>query len=130
MCTVPAGSPLNITVVVTSSFKADLSWIPPLTDQQNGVITKYIINITDDDTREELPQVSTTYPSLTLNNLQPYTTYTCIIAAQTSAGPGPFSSTISFTTDEYGNQLKYDIITACVICTPTQNDYILLIKTL
>ena len=101
-CTVPTGAPLNFTTAATSPFKADLSWMPPLADKQNGVIISYVINITEDDTGDNF-QVSTSITSITIDdNLRPYYTYTCIIAAENSVGVGPFSSNVSFTTHEYG----------------------------
>ena len=76
--------------------------MPPPVDEQNGIITNYVINITEDNTGEEF-HVSTSNTSLTIDdNLQPYYTYICVIAAETSVGEGPFGSNISFTTHEYG----------------------------
>ena len=101
-CTVPSGAPRNFTAFATSPFEAAFSWVPPPADEQNGIIANYVINITEDNTGEEF-QVSTSNTSLTIDdNLQPYYTYICVIAAETSVGEGPFSSNISFTTHEYG----------------------------
>ena len=100
--TAPTAAPRNFTAVVNSAFEAGLSWSPPVVDKQNGVITNYVINITEDATGDEF-QESSSSTSLTIDDdLRPYYTYTCIIAAETSAGLGPFSSSISFTTHEYG----------------------------
>ena len=101
-CTVPSGAPRNFIASATSPFEAAFSWVPPPADEQNGIIANYIINVTEDNTGEEF-QVSTSNTSLTIDdNLQPYYTYICVIAAETSVGEGPFSSNISFTTHEYG----------------------------
>ena len=98
----PSGAPQNITVSATSPFEADVSWSPPLDEQQNGIITNYVINVTEDATGE-IFQESTSNTSHTIdNNLRPYYTYTFEIAAETSVGLGPFSSGISITTHEYG----------------------------
>ena len=99
--TVPSGEPQNITVSPTSPFMAELFWSPPLLEEQNGVIINYVITVTDTETGDEF-QLSTSSNMLTIaNNLMPYTTYTCVIAAETSVGLGPFSQNISFTTLEY-----------------------------
>ena len=80
---------------------AELSWSPPLAEEQNGVIINYIINVTDTETGDEF-QLSTSHNTLTIaSNLKPYTTYTCVIAAETFVGLGPFSQYVSFTTHEY-----------------------------
>ena len=98
----PTAAPLNFAAVVNSAFEVDLSWSPPVSDKQNGVIIKYVINVTEDDSGDQF-QESTSATSLTVDdNLRPYYTYTCVIAAETSVGRGPFSSAISFTTDEHG----------------------------
>ena len=100
--TAPTAAPQNFAVVVSSAFEADLSWFLPASDKQNGIITNYVINVTEDDSGDQF-QESTSNTSLTIDsNLRPYYTYTCVIAAETSAGRGPFSSAISFTTDEHG----------------------------
>jgi receptor-type tyrosine-protein phosphatase Q len=97
----PTAAPQNFTSSVISAFEVALFWSPPVVDKQNGVITDYVINVTEDDTGDQF-QVFTSNTSVTVgDNLRPYDMYTCVIAAETSAGLGPFSSSISFTTDEY-----------------------------
>ena len=39
---------------------------------------------------------------LEVTGLTPFTTYSCIVAAETSIGPGPFTSAFSITTPEDG----------------------------
>jgi receptor-type tyrosine-protein phosphatase Q len=98
---VPNGEPQNFTASSTSPFMAELSWSPPLAEEQNGVIINYIINVTDTETGDEF-QLSTSHNTLTIaSNLKPYTTYTCVIAAETFVGLGPFTQHVSFTTHEY-----------------------------
>ena len=104
--TVPTAAPRYFSAVVNSAFEADLSWSPPPSGKQNGIITNYVISITEDDSGDQFTE-STSNTSLTIdNNFRPYYTYTCVIAAETSAGQGPFSSEISFTTDEYGRLIR------------------------
>ena len=100
--TAPTAAPRNFRAVVNSAFEAELSWSAPVSDKQNGVIINYVVNITEDDSGGKF-QESTSSTSLTIDdNLRPYYTYTCAVAAETSSGLGPFSSAISFTTDEHG----------------------------
>ena len=80
---------------------AELFWSSPLHEEQNGVIINYVINVTDIESGDEF-QLTTSNNSLTIaTNLKPYTTYTCVIAAETYIGLGPFSPNVSFTTHEY-----------------------------
>ena len=78
-----------------------LSWHPPLSEDQNGIITGYTLNITSLETgeTEELFTESTAY---TLNAVSPYTLYTAAVAAHTDAGRGPYSALISVQTLEDG----------------------------
>ena len=51
---------------------------------------------------EEDFEFSTSNNTLTIaSNLRPYNTYTCVIAAETVVGQGPFSVNVPFTTHEY-----------------------------
>ena len=109
--TAPTAAPQHFAAVVTTAFEVDLSWSPPVSDKQNGVITNYVINITEDESGDDF-QESTSSTSLSVeDNLRPYITYTCVISAGTSAGQGPFSSAINFTTHEHGRfRFSRDIV--------------------
>ena len=98
---VPTGSPLNFTVVPTTSRSAEATWSPPSANEQNGVIIRYVINVTVVGTGHTFQLISTN-TTLTVTNLTPYTTYNCIIAAETSAGTGPFSSQFTVSTPQDG----------------------------
>ena len=78
----------------------ELVWAPPPMDQQNGIIRRYIVNITSNDIREELVTYSQT-TSVLVQNLDPFTTYTSSVSAETVA-PGPFSLAIMFQTAKDG----------------------------
>ena len=75
-----------------------LSWDPPLNESQNGIIRSYVIQILEDDT-----STTTTHYSnntlLTVNNLHPYYTYKCSVAAFT-VGLGPYSAILTVQLDE------------------------------
>ncbi len=103
--TAPSASSQVFNATVTSSQSATLSWEPPAPDGQNGKITGYVINVTVLETGEMFQLFSET-TSLTVDSLQPYRTYTCVIAARTAAGLGPFSSPIVVTTPEDGKHCE------------------------
>ena len=102
----PSGFPQNFLAVATSPRSILLTWILPLPQDRNGIITGYFINATLVETGEMLQQSSNS-TSLAMN-ARPYTTYLFIIAAVTVAGRGPFSTEISIKTPESGKsaQLK------------------------
>lgn len=47
-------------------------------------------------------QYNTTATHLNITNLEPYTTYICVVAAETSIGIGPFSVILIVQTEESG----------------------------
>ena len=99
----PGSSPQNFNATETSSDSVSLTWDPPEAEQQNGVITGYVINVTVAMTEETFQLISSgNRLTVTVESLMPFTTYNFVIAAQTSAGIGPFSITISAQTDEAG----------------------------
>ena len=87
------------------SRQVELVWALPPMDEQNGIIRRYIVNITSADGGEELTTFSQTTIAL-VQNLDPFTTYTCSVSAETVA-PGPFSPTIVFQTAEDGEVLHH-----------------------
>ena len=88
----------------TSPYSAILTWKPPPFDQQNGIITGYIISVSVLETNETfLLYSNTTY--LIVTALRPFRTYICIIAAQTGVGTGPFGTQFVLNTPEDG--MKY-----------------------
>ena len=97
---VPSGFPQNFLAVATSPRSILLTWILPLPQDRNGIITGYFINATLVETGETLQQSSNS-TSFTMN-ARPYTTYLFVIAAVTVAGRGPFSTEISIKTPESG----------------------------
>ena len=84
-----------------SSTAVTLTWDPPPPESQNGVIVKYVINVTVQETGEKFQLTSATN-TLIVTTLSPFRTYVCIIAAATSAGIGPFSISVSVMTPEDG----------------------------
>ena len=101
--TVPSGFPEKVSGNSTSPYSAFLSWNPPPLDQQNGDIIQYVINVTHTDTLNTM-QYTTTVAYITITGLDPYTTYICVVAAETAVGVGPFSHLYFIQTDETGNK--------------------------
>ena len=86
-------------MITSTSFV--LSWDPPAYEDQNGEIIHYVIDVMVQETGAHfLLQANTSL--LNLDNLAPYRTYVCVIAAATSAGSGPFSDTHTVQTLEDG----------------------------
>ena len=78
-----------------------MSWQPPLTEDQNGVIIGYILNVTS-LVMGETAEIFTESTGYTLDPVSSYTLYSAAVAAQTDAGRGPFSVSISVQTLEDG----------------------------
>lgn len=104
--TAPSGYPQDFSVTPTSPRSINLTWNSPLTDQQNGVIVGYHVIQTEVSTGD-IDQFTTNTTNLYIENLSPFTTYTWAIAASTTVGQGPFSTTISLLMPEDGNTKAY-----------------------
>ena len=83
-----------------SPYEAVLMWDPLPSDQQNGVVTGYVINVTVQETGQTFLLFSNT-TTLTVQT-RPFRTFICVIAAQTSAGPGPFGPVFILSTPQDG----------------------------
>ena len=70
-------------------------------DGQNGVITRYSVNITNRNSGESV-LLSTAETSITVQQLTPFTAYLCSVAAETSVGLGPYTLPLTVTTNEDG----------------------------
>ena len=86
---VPSAPPTFIQVTAVDSETLLLSWSPLAPEHQNGIIRGYVINITAIESGQQLQFTSNT-TSLVIDDLHPYYTYNCIVAAF-SIGTGPFS---------------------------------------
>ena len=97
----PSGYPQNFLGVASTSHSATFTWDTPPSNEQNGIIIEYFINITIADSGE-IFQESTSENSLSIHTLAPFTTYLCIISASTSAGIGPYSTVFTLQTPQDG----------------------------
>ena len=96
----PSGSPLNVICIATGSRTAEVSWSEPTHVDQNGPIIYYLIKLVDlwyGTGSMELNTTTSTNFTI-VSQLEEYAQYTCQVAAATSAGVGPQSEAIIFTT--------------------------------
>ena len=97
----PTLPPANISVEIVSSRQVFVSWIPPEMNARNGVIRRYIINLTRVD-RNDPSSMTSDVTSITLPVL-PFRRYLISVAAVT-VETGPFSDDTEFETPEDGKQ--------------------------
>lgn len=90
ICTaVPSGPPRSISAEPTDHSTLVLRWQPPLSEERNGIIRLYIINVTELESGTVEQHVSI-QQTITISSLHPYYVYQYSVAAQTVA-LGPFS---------------------------------------
>ena len=105
--TAPSSPPRNYVGVALSSRSILLTWDAPPVEGQNGIIIGYTLNITELETGET-SAMFTESNNFTLYSLQPFTTYGCLVSAQTIAGRGPTTHLLSVTTEEEGLSINTD----------------------
>ncbi len=78
-----------------------LAWLPPIQSEQNGIITQYIVELTNSwaNTSQHISHSS----SIEISALIPFKTYFFVVGASTRIGVGPFGNSLFFTTLEEGN---------------------------
>ena len=104
----PEQSPRNVTAYAYNATAIQISWYPPPSISQNGIITSYRITIQGSpfDTDLNVLSVSVTtpvYPLLTgdsyfITHLHPYNEYTISVTAVNSVGESGSSDAINTTT--------------------------------
>ena len=75
-------------------------WDELPSEDENGIIRYYLVNVTETNTGYHYQTTSTT-SDITLSNLHPYYTYSVTVAAYTIE-EGPFSTPVTFTTLQDG----------------------------
>ena len=78
-----------------------LSWEPPESDLQNGVIRHYLIQVFEYQTGSNLTYQATAHTVFTVGDLHPFYTYSIAVQAVTVAA-GPLSLSQSISTLEDG----------------------------
>ena len=104
LCSAPDAPP-SLSGEALTSTSISLTWSPLPEDNQNGIIERYQIEISDEDSIVTHYSTNGTTMTLTVTELHPYHTYSCRIAAVTRAGNGPFTSTILLQTLEDGKSV-------------------------
>lgn len=83
----PSAPPTNVNGASLSSESIHITWNPPPTDLQNGLIRSYIIEVTENETGI-ISQHSTSMTQITLSSLHAFYHYDFTVAARTvSNGP-------------------------------------------
>ena len=96
----PGEAPHNVTGSPLSPTSISLSWDPPPAELHHGVITQYIINITELETGYNFTLASNT-TEIRVDHLHPFYTYLCTVSAFT-VEEGPPSSVFYVITEEDG----------------------------
>ena len=83
-----------------------LSWNPPPFEDQNGIIRHYEAKLVALSTGEtHIIHTSATH-SVTVLSLQPFTNYSCTVAAETVA-IGPYTEELTVQTEQTGNIIDF-----------------------
>ncbi|KAG7488136.1 hypothetical protein MATL_G00032160 [Megalops atlanticus] len=90
---VPSGYPQNLRVVGLTTSTTKLAWEPPLLSERNGKIIHYAVVYRDINSQQNSTN-STADTQITIQGLQPDTTYDIRVRAFTSKGGGPISPSI------------------------------------
>ena len=96
----PDGPPQHPNATSLGPTSIHITWYPPLSQNHNGIITEYRINITESLTNILIQEV-TNQTELIVTGLKPYHVYYCAIVAVT-VSEGPYTAEVSVLTDEAG----------------------------
>uniref|UniRef100_A0A3Q1G0V9 Receptor-type tyrosine-protein phosphatase F n=1 Tax=Acanthochromis polyacanthus TaxID=80966 RepID=A0A3Q1G0V9_9TELE len=90
---VPSGFPFNLKVTGLTQSSTQLTWEAPLLAERNGKIIYYVVVYRDINSQQNSTN-RTAYTNMTINGLNPDTTYDIRVQAFTSKGGGPLSPSI------------------------------------
>ncbi|XP_038572796.1 protein tyrosine phosphatase receptor type Fa isoform X1 [Micropterus salmoides] len=90
---IPSSYPQNLSVEGLTATSTKLAWDPPPLAERNGKIVKYVVVFRDINNQHNNTN-STTETHMTIQGLQPDTTYDIRVQAFTSKGGGPISPSI------------------------------------
>ena len=110
--TAPSGFPRSLHITSLSARLVRVSWSPPPQDERNGLITGYVVTITNIETND-ISAIDVTGRTSTSIVTLPYTSYMITVAARTSVGVGPPSTEIVIATPEDGMTIP-GTCTACM----------------
>ncbi|KAM6918995.1 receptor-type tyrosine-protein phosphatase F isoform 7-T9 [Xenentodon cancila] len=89
----PSGFPMNLQVTGLTQASTQLTWEPPLLAERNGKIIYYLVVYRDINSQQNSTN-RTADTSMTIQGLNPDTTYDIRVQAFTSKGGGPLSPSI------------------------------------
>ena len=102
----PTGHPHNVTPSTTSR-SVSVSWSTIECIERNGEITNYAVVFQEQGGAVFPGEMNVMNRTFTASGLTPHTNYTFRVAGVNSNGTGPYTSIITFKTDEDG-KLKYN----------------------
>lgn len=111
---VPSGFPLNLQVTGLTQSSTQLTWEPPLLAERNGKITYYLVVYRDINSQQNSTN-RTSDTHMTIQGLNPDTTYDIRVQAFSRQGGGPLSPSIQSRTMSNGKQ-HVPAITLTIYC--------------
>ena len=89
----PDIAPPNFACEAITDTEITATWDEVPLPQRNGQV-QYMLNLTSSDNADSIQMIFPDAPSdpIVVSNLQPNTTYSCVLSAFTSAGSGPQTS--------------------------------------
>lgn len=102
--TAPSGNVQNLSGIAVHSQALLLTWMPPPVNEQNGIIRSYEVYVTETETGI-LKNYTTSSTNITLADLHPFYTYSCVISAIT-VSEGPASNPVIITTPQDSKFIK------------------------
>lgn len=96
----PSSAPVNMTISDIKSTEFLLTWTAPPYESHNGIITEYVVNITEVETGDMYKLVSQT-ASIIVQSLHAFYSYECTVSAVTVA-EGPYTEAVTARTLEDG----------------------------
>ena len=95
----PTAPPENLIATPLDSTTLHITWQPPVEGERNGIIRRYVINITELNSGNEY-QLENSSTEITIQDLHPFYRYSYSVAAETVAlGPSTSASIIEMPED-------------------------------
>ena len=96
----PDAPPQSLNGSAINSTSLFLSWELPPSEQQNGIIRRYLVNVSEVETGNGM-ELSTTDTNIVVSDLHPFYHYNCNVSAVT-IGAGPYTLPITIQTLQAG----------------------------
>jgi netrin-G3 ligand len=102
---IPSGPPKGLINTSITAYSISFNWSPPSDCSRNGIITHYSLycsyyNATHPHLQQSIVNDTIIGTQHTLDNLLPFTNYTCQLTSSTSVGEGPNTTSIVVLTSE------------------------------